>query len=108
MAKKNCNKKWNRRHEFKRKKSNKKGVGHPVYVYGASKSSYKYLTFTHEPEKDFENDYEELKHNIDPLDSNKSYVKKKYGVSRQSAFRSPDKKYRIHPDDVHTVNKYKK
>ena len=39
--------KWNRSHEFKKKKSSRREVGHPVYVYGKRGRNYKYLTFTH-------------------------------------------------------------
>ena len=77
---------------------------------GSSGRFYKYLTFTHTPEAGFETDYEKLKHHIDPLEEGKrsTYIKKKFEVNRKDAFRDPDKKYRIHPDDVNTVKKYKK
>lgn len=100
---------WNRVHFFKRKKSNEK-VGHPVYVYGKSKRTYKYLTFTHSPEQGREHEYEQLKHNIDPDKDGQelSYVKKKFEVNRHDAFRDPDRKYRIHEEDIPTIKKYKK
>ncbi len=102
-------KKWNRSHEFKRKNSTKREVGHPVYVYGKRGRTYKYLTFTHKPEEGKEQDYEKLKHNIDPHEkSEPTYVKKKYQINRDDAFRAPDKKYRIHDDDRETIKKYKK
>lgn len=101
--------KWNRVHEFKRKQSTCREVGHPVYVYGKRGRNYKYLTFTHKPEKGKESEYEKLKHNIDPQERNKStYVKKKYDVSIDSKFLPPDKKYRIHNDDKQTIKLYKK
>ena len=92
-----------------RRKSTKL-VGHPVYVYGQNGRSYKYLTFTHKPEKGKEDDYKELKHNIDPDKDGfePTFVKKKFEVNRRDAFREPDKKYRIHADDVSTIKKYKK
>lgn len=72
--------------------------------------NYKYLTFTHMPKTGCEQDYERLKHNIDPAEDGirSVYVKKKFDVTRKDAFRDPDKKYRIHPDDVNTIKKYKK
>lgn len=108
MAKK-TKPKWNRTHKFMRRKSSKL-VGHPVYVYGQNSRNYKYLTFTHTPEKGKEGDYEELKHNIDPDKEGiePTYVKKKFEVNRHDAFREPDKRYRIHTDDVPTIKKYKK
>ena len=63
-------------------------------MYGKRGRNYKYLTFTH---------------NIDPDEVGKStYVKKKYGISVASSFEAPDKKYRIHEDDLPTVKRYKK
>lgn len=102
--------KWNRAHEFKRKKSSDREVGHPVYVYGKRGRNYKYLTFTHNPEEGKEADYEKLKHNIDPDEDGvkSTYVKKKFQTNRDDAFRDPDKKYRIHSDDRETIKKYKK
>ena len=109
ISKKKALKKWNRAHEFKRKTSTEHKVGHPVYVYGKRGRFFKYLTFTHSPEKGKENDYEELKHNIDFSDKeNSSFVKKKYDVSINTKFRASDKKYRIHDDDKELIKKYKK
>ena len=110
MSKKKTPKlKWNRRHEFARKKSTRRQVGHPVYIYGQRGRDYKYLTVTHKPEEGKENDYEKLKHNIDPNEHDRhSYLKKKYSVSPDRSFDPPDKKYRFHPDDLGTVKKYKK
>ena len=106
----NSKPKWNRVHEFKRKKSNKKGVGHPTLVYGKSKRSYKYLLFTHTVPEGQEENFELLKHNIDPAEDGvrPSYMKKQYEINRKDAFESPDKKYRIHDDDKETVKQYKK
>ena len=76
MAKKKT--KWNRTHMFKRRKSNKNGVGHPAYTYGKSGRHFKFLVFTHKPEIGKEDEYEKLKHNIDPIEDGKrdAYVKK--------------------------------
>lgn len=99
--------KWTRVHFFKRKKSTPNRVGHPVYVYGSSGKNYKYLVFTHTPKND---DFVELKHNIDPFEDGvkKSYVKKDFEVSDKSSLRDPDKKYRIHSDDMNTIKRLKK
>ena len=107
MAKKKKTK-WNRAHFFKRKRSNKKGVGHPVYVYGTSGRTYKYLLFTHKPEEGKEAEYVKLRYNIDPGDSEPTYLKRRYGVNPLNAFDPPDKKYRIHEEDRKTVKKYQK
>ena len=107
--KKKSTKKWNRVHFFKRRKSTKQQVGHPVYVYGTSGRYYKYLTFTHTPESGKETDYERLLHNIDPDDTARhSFVKKQFSVLAKDSFREPDKKYRIHEEDAPTIRKYKK
>lgn len=101
--------KWNRSHEFKRKQSSRRTVGHPVFVYGKRGRNYKYLTFTHTPEAGKEDQYEKLNHNIDPNELEApTYVKKKYDVSVDRKFISPDKKYRIHSDDVPIIKRYKK
>lgn len=94
MAKKKNKLFWNRRHEFARKKSNRRRVGHPVYIYGQNGTRYKYLTITHTPEAGKETDYEKLKHNIDSsMDGiESSYLKKKYSVSDRNSFESPPKK----------------
>lgn len=109
MSKKKTPKpKWNRKHEFARKKSTDV-VGHPVYIYGQRGRNYKYLTLTHKPETGKEGDYEKLKYNIDPDEHDKdSYLKKIYSVSPDHSFDPPPKKYRFHPDDLGTVKKYKK
>lgn len=89
--KKTKSKKWNRAHEFMRKKSNRKGVGHPVYVYGKKSRSYKYLLFTHKPPENEDEDFECLKHNIDSDKDGKepTYVKKNFLIDRHNAFDPP-------------------
>lgn len=100
--------KWNRAHEFGRKKSTPRQVGHPVLVYGKRGNRRKYLTFTHTPEEGKEGDYEELLHNIDAKDPEACYVKKQYGISKEDSIEKPPKKYRIHDDDKEKIKKYKK
>lgn len=103
-------KKWNRAHFFKREKSTRRKVGHPAYVYVTSSDDYKYLTITHKPEPGKEDEYERLKHNIDPAEDGKrsSYVKKRYGIKHRGLFENPDRPYRVHKEDVPTIKKYKK
>ncbi len=101
--------KWNRAHEFKRKKSTPNKVGHPVFVYGKSGRDSKYLVFTHKPKDGDEENYEKLDHNIDPDETDEdSYVKKEYEIGRSDGLREPDKEYRIHNDDKEKIKKYKK
>ena len=108
MSRKKNKNKWNRAHYFARKKSTKRQVGHPVYVYGKRGNKRKYLTFTHTPEKGKEMDYEKMSHNINPDDKRACYIKKQYSFSHEDKLALPDKKYRIHEDDKERVNKYKK
>ena len=98
---------WKSTNMFKKRKSTDT-VGHPVHVYKKRGRSYKYLTFTHKPKEGFESDFEKLNYNIDPSDSSDCYVSKKYSVTKQDAFKDPDKKYRIHEKDKATVKKYQK
>lgn len=102
--------KWNRQHQFKRKKSNAKGVGHPVYIFASSNRRRKYLTFTHDRDNKFP-DKVPLQHNIDPdvVDpNNKTYVLPYYSIDRDDAFDPLDKRYRIHKDDLGVIRKYQK
>ncbi len=85
-------------------------MGHPVYVYKKRGRTYKYLSFTHKPEKDKPDQYEKLKYNIDVNDPRDCYVNKKYSITTMTAFEDPDKdkKYRIHTKDKDTIKKYAK
>lgn len=107
---KKTNRSWNRVHYFKRKKSNSKRVGHPVYVYKTSGRYSTCLVFTHSPEAGKEQYYERLKHNIDPNEDGvrNSYVKTKPETTRSDSLLDPDRKYRIHRDDMPLIRKYKK
>ena len=75
-------------------------------MYGKSGRLRKYLTFTHNP-KDFV-DFEEMLHNIDESDKEPCYVKTTHDVSHEDKLRTPDKKYRIHPDDKELIKRLKK
>ena len=57
-----------------------------------------------------EDEYEKLKHNIAPTKEGiePTYVKKKFEVNRQNGFREPDKRYRMHTDDVPGIKRGKK
>ena len=64
MSKNNKRKKWNRAHEFSKRKPTKLTSGHPAYIYGKFGRQRKYLAFTHSPTtKGLKN--EKLKVNID-------------------------------------------
>ena len=109
MAKNKVKGKWHKAHEFKRKKSTRREVGHPSYIYAKRGRDCKYLTFTHNPEKEHETDYIKLKHNIDPKEKvEPTYMKTRYSISTHGSFDPPDKKYRIHREDRETVKKYQK
>ena len=99
---------WKSTSFFKRRKSTRRKVGHPVWVYKRRGRTYKYLTFTHNPEKGKESDYEKMLYNIDPNDKEDCYVKKKFDVSRYDAFEDPDKNYRIHEKDRARIKKHQK
>ena len=106
-------KKWNKVHFFKRKKSTRRQVGHPSYVYQTSGKEpnriFKYLTITHSPEKGKEDQYEKLQHNIDPKEQSKSsYLKKAFSRAPENSFQEPNRTYRIHKDDKATIKKYTK
>ena len=59
--------KWNRAHEFSKRKPTKSTSGHPAFIYGKSGRQRKYLAFTHsESTKGIKN--EKLKVNIDGSD----------------------------------------
>ena len=105
--------KWHKVHFFKRKKSTRRQVGHPAYVYQTSgkkpNRSFKYLTITHTPKNGKENQYEKLKHNIDPKEKSRvSYVKKYSSQAPENTFQEPDRPYRIHKDDTAVIKKYTK
>ncbi len=108
MAKKKPTRKWNKTKEFARKKSTRRAVGHPVFIYGKSGRYRKHLIFTHKPERGKEGAYDQLKHNIDPGSTEKCYVKKQYAVTRYDAFDPPDRKYAIHKQDADKIKKYAK
>lgn len=101
-------KKWNRCHEFQWHKRTKSRNGHPAFIYARSGDKYRYLLFTHSSQTDGKQN-EKLKHNIDPLETDKdSYLRPKHFVSHKDDFDPPKKKFYIHQDDLGTVKKYKK
>ena len=64
MSKNNKRKKWNRAHEFSKRKRTKSTSSHPAFIYGKFGRQRKYLAFTHSPTtKGLKN--EKLKVNID-------------------------------------------
>ena len=101
-------KRWIRHHHFKKRRSNKKGVGHPAYIFVQSGNLNRYLMFTHD-EKDNFPDKVELMHNIDPDDKSgkPSYVLPYYLEDHDNAFVLADKRYRIHKDDMKAIKQYR-
>ena len=99
--------KWTRHHHFKKRKPNKKGVGHPAYIFAQSGNYNRYLLFTHDENDNFP-DKIELQFNIDSNDKSgkKSYVLPYFLEDHNNAFDPPDKKYRIHKDDMKTIKQY--
>lgn len=105
--KKNNKTKWNRKHEFQIKKGTKSTKPHPAYVYAQSGNKYKHLIFTHSPTTNGKANVP-LKYNIDPNEKRTGYIRPMFFVDRRENFEPPKKKYRIHPDDMSTIKKYKK
>lgn len=64
MSKNKSGRKWNRAHEFSKRKPTNSTSGHPAFIYGKSGRQRKYLAFTHSATtKGVKN--EKLKVNID-------------------------------------------
>lgn len=99
--------KWNRRHEFKWKKKTKSTKGHPAYIFESRKNHRRFMIFTHSKTTNGTENVK-MKHNIDPSDSSEIYMRPFSFVGKDTDFENADRKYRIHKDDMPTVNKYKK
>lgn len=99
---------WKSVNKFMKRKHSHTDQGHPAWVYRKRGRVYKYLSFTHKPEKDKPDQYERLNYNIDPQDDRECYVNKKYSITQKTAFEEPIKKYRIHDKDKDTIKKYSK
>ena len=105
-------KKWHRVHFFMKEKKNnfdiKAGVKeHPELVFGQSKTHYKSIRFTTHPTTNGVSNVP-LKHNIDPTDkTRKSYAVPYKQPRPRKEYQPSDKNYRIHKDDLSTINKLK-
>ena len=104
--------KWHRVHFFRQERkrdadNRKTGKEHPAYIYEQSSRHYKAIIFTSHPTTDGVKN-ERMKYNIDPSNTEThSYGVRYRGPRPFSDFRSPDKTYRIHKDDMPTVKKLK-
>lgn len=108
MAKtKKAGRKWNRAHEFSKRKPTKTTSGHPAYVYGKSGRQRKYLAFTHsETTKGLNN--EKLKVNIDGSEE-PCYLRTIPLYATVEQFEIPTKEYKLRTEyDKELVKKHKK
>ena len=96
---------------MKEKKNNtdiKNGVKeHPELVFSQTKTHYKSIRFTtHSTTNGVENI--PLKYNIDPDDkTRKSYAVPYKQPRPRNEYQAADKNYRVHKDDLPTINKLK-
>lgn len=106
MAKKST-KKWNRAHEFTKRKPTKTTSGHPAYIYGKSGRQRKYLAFTHSPTTKG-NANVKLKVNIDGS-SDDCYLRTQPLYAKDGDFENGDYGYRLRSEyDKNLIKKYKK
>ena len=99
--------KWNRKHEFKQKKKTKSTKSHPAFIFGSRGTQRRFMIFTHSKTTDGTANVK-MKYNIDPSDPSEIYMRPFHFIGKDTDFENPNKKYRIHKDDMSTVNKYKK
>ena len=99
--------KWNRAHEFSKRKPTKSTSGHPAYIYGKSGRQRKYLAFTHsETTKGAKN--EKLKVNIDGSNE-PCYLRTVPLYAREDEFDKEAHDYALRSNyDKELVKKYKK
>ena len=89
-------------------KPTKNKKAHPAYIFGRSGRLRKHLIFTHSSTTDGKDNIR-LDHNIDPSEVGKdSYVRPISFISHDDDFDPPDKKYRIHYEDLPKINSIKK
>lgn len=105
--KSNGKRKWNRAHEFSKRKKTKSTSGHPAYVYGKSGRQRKYLAFTHSPTTHGVKN-EKLKANIDGSDE-PCYLRTIPLYAKDTDFEKGKFGYAFHSEtDKELVKKYKK
>lgn len=99
--------KWNRAHEFSKRKATKSTSGHPAYIYGKSGRKRKYLAFTHSSTTNGSKN-EQLQVNIDGS-SDPCYLRTTTLYATADKFEKPPKKYELRSNyDKELVKKYKK
>ena len=99
--------KWHREHFFVREKKDNPKDEHPAFVFEQSSRYYKVIVITAHPTTHGK-DNVELKHNIDPKRSDKSYAVPYRGPRRKSDFYPKKLKcYRIHKDDEVIIKQLK-
>lgn len=91
-AKKNKSK-WNRAHEFSKRKPTKSTKGHPAYIFAKSGQKRKYFAFTHSATTDGKDNIS-LKKNIDGSED-KCYVRPKFLMANEDKFEKPSKEYKF-------------
>lgn len=106
MSKKKI-KKWNRAHEFSKRKPTKTTSGHPAYIYGKSGRQRKYLAFTHSPTTKGKANVK-LKANIDGSKDD-CYLRTQPLYAFDNDFENGDFGYRFRSEhDKNLIKKYKK
>ena len=105
-------KKWHRVHFFMKEKKNNANIKHdvkehPELVFSQSKTHYKSIRFTTQSTTNGV-DNVPLKYNIDPNDiTRKSYAVPYKQPRPRKEYQPVDKKYRIHSEDMATINQLK-
>lgn len=85
--------KWNKAHEFQKRKKTKNEEGHPAYIYKKSGNQRKYVAFTHSPTTDGK-DNEILDKNIDGSEDD-CYAVPTPKIAKVDTFEKPDKEYKF-------------
>ena len=110
--KQSTKKKWHRVHFFMKEKKNNDNIvhnvkEHPELVFSQSKTHYKSIRFTTHPTTNGVENVP-LKHNIDPNDTTRISYAVPYKQPRpKKEYQSADKKYRVHSEDLSTINQLK-
>ena len=107
MKNKTKGRKWNRSHEFSKRKPTKSTSGHPAYIYGKSGRQRKYLAFTHSETTNGKKN-EKLKVNIDGSEE-PCYLRTTTLYARDNDFEEGPFDYALRTEyDKDLVKKHKK
>lgn len=99
--------KWNRAHEFSKRKPTKSTSGHPAFIYGKSGRQRKYLAFTHSPSTNGVQN-KKLKVNIDGSNED-CYLRTIPLYAKDNDFEDGPFNYALRSNyDKELVKKYKK